>query len=282
MPACPSRLYKIPQVAITAVLLAATGIAVWSGCRSTPVTGRKQLLIVSESQEIAMGVNAYREILSSEKLSTNRRYVDMVNRVGRRIAAVADRPDYQWEFNVIASPQQNAFALPGGQVAVYEGIIPICQNEAGLAVVMSHEVAHALARHGGERMSHSTIQSGLQKGLDFVARNQEEGQKKIIMAAYGITSEYAAIRPFSRVQESEADHIGLILMAKAGYDPQEAPRFWERFAEAGQGRKHPEFLSTHPSDEHRAADLRALLPEATEQFEKATARYGLGEPISSR
>ena len=276
---CSSKRSKIAASILVSSLM---GLAGWSGCRNAPITGRKQLLIIPEKQEISMGVDAYKEILSKETLSTNEQYIELVNRVGRRIAAVADRPDYDWEFNVIASPQQNAFALPGGKVAIYEGILPICENEAGLAVVMSHEVAHALARHGGERMGTSIIQAAGQKGLDILTRRQGERERKLISQVYGVASQYGAVLPFNREQESEADQIGLQLMARAGYNPEEAPRFWERFSAAGQQQKPVEFLSTHPSDERRAADLRALLPEALELYENAPNRYGTGQSIGRR
>jgi metalloendopeptidase OMA1, mitochondrial len=251
----------------------------WLGCRSTPETGRQQLLILPESQEVAMGVTAYREVLAEEALSTNEHYVEMVERVGRNLAAVAGRDDYDWEFNVIRSPQRNAFALPGGKVAFYEGIIPVCQTEAGIAVVMSHEVAHALLRHGGERMSQSAVSTGLGKLVEYGSANREERDRKMIMGAYGTASKYGVMLPYSRKHESEADEVGLMLMAKAGYDPEEAPRFWERFAALKEGDAPPEFASTHPTDARRAADLRALLPKAVEFYARAPERHGSGRPV---
>ena len=251
----------------------------WCGCRSTPVTGRRQLLLVPEAQEKQMGITAYQEVLKDEKPTTNAEYQQMVERVGRRIAAVAGRPDYDWEFKVIASDERNAFALPGGKVAIYEGILPICQSEAGLAVVMSHEVAHALARHGGERMTHQSIQNGIQQAVNIATQDRDEKKRKLLLAAYGAASQYGVVLPYSRKHESEADHIGVKLMAQAGYDPSEAPRFWERFATV-KGEGGPmEFMSTHPSDARRAADLRALMPEAMEFYEKAPAKFGLGSPL---
>jgi predicted Zn-dependent protease len=205
----------------------------------------------------------------------------MVNRVGHRIARVANRPDYQWEFRVIASPEQNAFALPGGKVAVYEGILPICANEAGVAVVMSHEVAHALARHGGERMSHSVVVNGVQSTLGYLMRNREELQRERVLRAYGVASKYGVVLPYSRKHELEADHMGIMLMAQAGYDPREAPRFWERFAASHRGEGAPEFLSTHPADERRARELENLLADAVSQYELAPEQFGLGEPIGT-
>lgn len=225
-----------------------------------------------------MGVQSYQTILKDEKLSQNRKAVEMVQRVGKRIAAAAGKDDYQWEFNLIDSPTMNAFALPGGKVAIYEGILPVCENEAGLAVVMSHEIAHALARHGGERMSQTGVVSTLGKVINVSSSEWKQEDQAKLMSVYGTASQYGFALPFSRKHESEADHIGLILMAKAGYDPREAPRFWERFSQAG-GDKPPEFMSTHPSDATRASDLRGLLPVAMENYDVAPQQYALGSTI---
>jgi predicted Zn-dependent protease len=251
-----------------------------TGCRSAPVTGRRQMLLLPESQELSLGLTSYQDVVAKEPASQNAQYVAMVQRVGERIAAVADKPDYAWEFRVIASDVQNAFCLPGGKVAIYEGIMPICENEAGLAVVMSHEVAHALARHGGERMSQSLAVDGVKQAVSYATQTQDETRREILLKAYGAASQYGVILPYSRKHESEADHIGLMLMARAGYDPSEAPRFWQRFATAQQGQNPMEFLSTHPSDARRASDLEALLPEAMKLYVTAPTRHGLGEGLA--
>jgi predicted Zn-dependent protease len=243
------------------------------------MTNRKQMLLVPESQEVSLGLSAYEEVTKKEPASTNQRYVELVNRVGRRIADVANRSDYKWEFRVLASETQNAFCLPGGKVAVYEGIIPVCGNEAGLAVVMSHEISHALARHGGERMSQNYAVDGVKQAVQYVTRTQEEGKREMIMQAYGLASQYGVILPYSRKHESEADHMGILLMAQAGYDPAEAPRFWTRFGTVQKGQKPPEFLSTHPSDERRARDLESWLPEAGQRYATAAIKLGSGETI---
>ncbi|MFP6765294.1 MAG: M48 family metallopeptidase, partial [Planctomycetaceae bacterium] len=231
-------------------------LVLW-GCRQVPVSGRRQLLLSDEAQEIQLGVTTFQDILGQKPLSRNEQYVQMIERVGRRIAAVAGRDDYDWEFKVIADSTQNAFCLPGGKVAFYEGIIPVCQSEAGAAVVMSHEIAHALSRHGGERMAHARARSIGQQGVELLGqwafKNRYEENREIVQAAYGLGSQYGAILPFSRKHESEADLIGIKLMARAGYDPSEAPRFWERFAAAkSSGANQPEWMSTHPSDTRRA------------------------------
>jgi metalloendopeptidase OMA1, mitochondrial len=255
------------------------GVVFTIGCSTTPVTGRRQLLVMSEEKENAMGLTAYAEVLKDEPVTKNAAATEMVQRVGKRIAAVADRPDFQWDFNVIEATTQNAFCLPGGKVAVYTGILPVCQSEAGLAVVMSHEIAHAIARHGGERMSHQTAENTAKDALKYVMRDKTETTQNVVLAAYGAGAQYGAILPYSRKHELEADHIGIMLMAKAGYDPSEAPKFWERFAGQKEGATPMEFLSTHPSDARRSAALREVLPEAMDLYQAAPEKLGMGQPI---
>lgn len=252
---------------------------VMSGCRTAPITGRRQMLTISEPSEVQMGFDAFQQVVRTERMSANQAAADMVVRVGQRIASVSGRPDFQWEFRLFESAQQNAFCLPGGKVAVYEGILPICENEAGLAVVMSHEIAHALARHGGERMSQRQVVDGAQKVVSLISQGQWPEKHEAIMKAYGLGTEYGVILPYSRAHESEADHIGLMLMAKAGYDPSEAPQFWSRFARSSSGQKPPEFMSTHPNDDNRAVALAQLLPQAQGLYQSAPHQLGLGEPI---
>jgi predicted Zn-dependent protease len=223
------------------------------------------LILLSETEETRMGVDAYEQILKEEKLSQDAQINAMVRRVGERIAKVADRADFQWEFRVVEKDVANAFALPGGKVAVYTGILKYTQTEDGLAVVMGHEVAHALARHGGERVSQSMI---AQYGLTAVQVGLGASNPLIlqgIAAAYGVGVQL----PFGRKQESEADHIGLILMAKAGYDPREAVPFWERMAGGKKGQGPPQFLSTHPSGTTRIKQLRGWMPEALQHYRPA-------------
>ncbi|MEZ6117862.1 MAG: M48 family metallopeptidase [Pirellulaceae bacterium] len=236
---------------------------------------------VSQDKEVSLGQQSFQQVLAEETPSQNQQYVEMVNRVGQRIAAVAGRPDFQWEFKVIASQEMNAFCLPGGKVAIYEGILPICQSEAGLAVVMSHEIAHALARHGSERMSHSYAVDSVGKAVNYVLQNNEADMQQKVAQAYGMASKYGVILPYSRKHETEADYIGMLLMAKAGYDPREAPRFWDRFSQHS-GNSQPEFLSTHPADERRAHDLFEKLPEAIDIYDNQTEpanRVGQGQPL---
>jgi predicted Zn-dependent protease len=233
------------------------GVAVLlTACATTPYTHRKQLMMVSEPQEDQMGLQAYDEVLKKSKISTDPAGNAMLKRVGSRIAAAAEKPDFQWQFTLIDDPKTvNAFCLPGGRVAVYTGILPITQDENGLAVVLSHEVAHALARHGAERIS-DQLAAGL--ALDVVMAGKSETTQAIVAQAYGI----GVALPFSRKQESEADHIGLILMAKSGYDPRGAITFWKRMAEKMGGKAPPEFLSDHPSDKKRIDKIQEEMPEA--------------------
>lgn len=241
------------------VVLCAIGIF---ACQTAPVTGRNQLILLSETEENQMGVTAYRQILKGERVSQAPQLNAMVRRVGHRIADVADQPDYKWQFRVIDKNIANAFALPGGKVAVYTGILPYTQTDPGLAVVMGHEVAHALARHGAERVSQNLLAqiglSALQAGL----QNNSPAIVQGVALAYGIGVDL----PFNRSQESEADHIGLILMAKAGYDPREAIPFWQRMSAGQRGQGPPEFLSTHPSGQTRIQQLQTWMPEALQNY----------------
>jgi predicted Zn-dependent protease len=237
-------------------------------CTTTPITNRSQVMLVSEPDEIRLGLTAYRSILSKAKISSDAEAIARVRRVGRRVAAAADRPDYAWEFTLIHDPEMvNAFALPGGKLAVYSGILPVTQTDAGLAAVLSHEVAHAIARHGGERMSRGLlVQLGMTAlNVGLAAQGQSPETIEAFNKAYGVGAELGVVLPFSRDQESEADRIGLTLMAHAGYDPKEAIAFWQRMA-AVKKNQVPEFLATHPSDERRIAQIAQWLPEAQKAY----------------
>ncbi len=260
------------------------GLCSCLGCRTTPITQRRQLLLVPESQEIQMGVAAYDEVKTKNKISTNAKYNEVVTRVGQRLADAAKQQNlgtnFDWEFTVIADQTQNAFCLPGGKVAFYEGILPVCQNEAGVAVVMSHEISHALARHGGERMTQQMGVDGGGKILQAVVKKKAADKEQIFMTAYNTGTKYGFVLPYSRAHESEADEMGIHIMSQAGYDPNEAPKFWERFGAAKSGDAPPEFASTHPSDVTRAAALKALLPQALEDYQAAPTKHGLGVPLT--
>lgn len=249
--------------------------ALISGCVTTPVTERRSLVLIPFDQEVSLGQQAYENILKKETLSLDGQLITIVERVGHQIAAVSSMPNLKWEFKLIESPQKNAFALPGGKVAIYTGLLPVCANEAGLATVMSHEIAHAIARHGAQRMSQSMILAGLMAvASEGLAGNANQNE---IMAALGVGTNVGLTLPFSRSNESEADEIGLILMAKAGYDPREAERFWSRFNKMKQGAKTPEILSTHPADTTRIEDIRRLLPKANQIYRDNPLKHGLGQ-----
>ncbi len=238
----------------------------FTACLSTtPYTHRKQLVLVSPQQEVQMGYNAAREILQKEPLSRDPRLNAAVQRVGRRIAQAANQPNYQWQFFVIDKDIMNAFCLPGGKVFVYKGLFRVVHNDDQLAVVLGHEVAHAIARHGAERMS--IVQLG--RLGERVAEQTIAGGKYAgaIRKAYGATEGIGLVLPFSRKFEYEADEIGLYLMTKAGYDPREAIPFWENMMRMSQGkRKPPEFLSTHPADINRIRKIQQEIPKALENY----------------
>lgn len=275
----PFRGHSFLMICWALCSLFAVGI-VMIGCHSVPISERRQLLLITEDEEQKMGLTAYSEVLSKEPVTSNETAAELVRRVGNRIAAVANRPDFDWEFNVIEAETQNAFCLPGGKVAVYTGILPVCETEAGLAVVMSHEIAHALARHGGERMSHQMVQNKAKDTLGYLMRDSKDTTQKIVMTAYGAGAQYGVIMPYSRKHELEADKIGILLMAGAGYDPVEAPRFWERFAGLKDSKGPLELLSTHPSDARRSEALRGMLPEALELYRAAPEKIGNGSQLA--
>jgi len=251
---------------VTRLLLILVLLAV-AACETVPVTGRSQLLLVSEGEETKMGLDAYQGILQKSKISSDPKLNEQVTRVGQRIAAATDRKDYQWEFKVLDDPQANAFCLPGGKVAVYTGILPITRDDAGLAAVLGHEVSHAIARHGGERMSQEMlVQSGLAATQAALARNDPLIVQSVT-ALLGAGASVGLILPFSRGQESEADHLGLIYMAKAGYHPIAARDLWIRMGEASKGGSAPPaFLSTHPSAATRVTQIEGWMPEALKYY----------------
>ena len=231
------------------------------GCTAAPFTGRSQLMLVSEEKEVGLGEEAYRHIMRDSVLSDDSEALRIVRKVGQKIARAANKPNYKWEFRIVNDPEMvNAFAVPGGKVAVYTGIFRAARDETGLAVVLGHEVAHALARHAGERMS-----QGMLVQLGGAALSVGMGSNPQILQAYGLVTTVGHILPFSRSQESEADRIGLILMAKAGYDPRISLEVWERMEKQESGKNRgspPEFLSTHPGYATRTQELRAAIPKA--------------------
>jgi predicted Zn-dependent protease len=234
------------------------------GCAKVPYTNRSQLILVSQQEETALGTQAFGQVVAKSRIDPSPTVNRDVREVGERLARVANRPDFQWKFVVIDDRQVNAFCLPGGKVAVYTGILPVAQDQAGLAVVLGHEIAHALARHGAERMSQSMVAQSVGQVLAIGLGGGAESA--MILAAYGLGAQYGVLLPYGRTQESEADHIGLLLMAQAGYDPREALGFWQRMEQKGGGGT-PEFLSTHPNHGTRAKQLSEWMPEATRLYD---------------
>jgi predicted Zn-dependent protease len=246
-------------------------------CASVPVTGRKQMALVSNAEIMPMVNQQYAEVIQKGPLSTNREQTEMVRRVGGRIKQAVEQymasknlsselAGFQWEFNLIDDPKTvNAWCMPGGKVAFYTGIMPICKDESGVAVVMGHEVAHAIANHGRERMSEQMVaQFGLSTLSAMMGQNPTAGNQ-LLMQAVGAGTSLGMLK-FSRTHESEADHMGLIFMAMAGYDPNTAPAFWERMESQSGGQAPPEFLSTHPASATRIKDLKGWMPEAMKYY----------------
>lgn len=249
---------------------------IFVACSKVPLTNRNQLSLVPDNQLMASSFSSYNEVLKESKLSNNTQQVQMVKNVGQRIKSAVEKylsqnnlsdltEDFEWEFNLIEENVVNAWCMPGGKVAFYEGILPVCQDEAGIAVVMGHEVAHAVASHGGERMSQALLQQLGGVGLSIALREQPQQTQALAMAAYTGGSTVLGILPFSRLQESEADRLGLTFMAMAGYDPEEAPEFWKRMQAKSAGAP-PEFLSTHPSGDTRIEDLNKYMSEAMKYY----------------
>nr|BDT29443.1 M48 family metallopeptidase [Bacteriovorax sp. HI3] len=254
-------------------------LLICASCSTTPVTGNKAFLLTSSETENKQGEDAYKEILSKEKEVKGTPEARMVEEIGKRIAAVANQPDFKWEFRTLQSDEPNAFCLPGGKVAVYTGIFKYAKNEAGLATVMGHEIGHAIARHGGQRMSQQMATNAALAGLAVVGLSKMDNTKKtVVMAALGAGATYGIILPFSRKHETEADEIGLVLMSKAGYDPRESVNFWDRFSQASAGKAPPEFLSTHPNSTNRRDHLRELLPKVLPDYENS-AKLGIGKNL---
>jgi predicted Zn-dependent protease len=248
-------------------------------CSSVPLTGRSQLNMIPSSEMLTMSFQQYDQFLKENKVSTNKVNTDMVKRIGVNIQNAVERymkqnnlsdrlNGYKWEFNLVEDEQVNAWCMPGGKVVVYTGILPVTQDETGLAVVMGHEIAHAIAEHGNERMSQQLLQQAGAVGL-MVAMNDEPAETQAMwLAVYGVGTTVGIMLPYSRTHESEADHLGLIFMAMAGYDPHAAPDFWRRMAAGKQGGSPPEFLSTHPSDQTRINDINSWIPEAMKYYQK--------------
>jgi predicted Zn-dependent protease len=245
------------------------------GCSSVPVTGRQQLNLVSDQEVLTLSLQEYNDFIKTAKKSTDKTATAMVGKVGRKIADAVEAyykyngteallKDYAWEFNLVDDPQVNAFCMPGGKIVVYSGILPVTLDETGLAVVLGHEVAHAIAKHANERMSQQIAAQYGSVAVDVLLGKSSSTAKSIGQTLYGLGAQYGVMLPFNRKQELEADHLGLVFMAIAGYNPEKAVPFWERMSQ--QGSAVPEFLSTHPSDKTRIEDIKKELPAALEYY----------------
>jgi len=247
-------------------------------CARVPMTGRRQLKLLPESDLVAMSLTQYSSFLDSSEVINGGANHSMVMNAGNKISKVVDSyfkgtkyendiSQYKWEFNLVNENVVNAWCMPGGKVVFYQGIMPVCANEEGVAVVMGHEIAHAIARHGNERMSQGVAAQLGGVALSVALMDKPQETQQLFQMAYGVGTQVGVMLPFSRLHESEADHMGLMFMAMAGYNPEEAPKFWDRMNAMG-GSRPPQFLSTHPNPEKRAADLKAIMPKAKEHYNK--------------
>ncbi len=270
------RLYRIAVLSIAAGLL---GASLYS-CSTVPLTGRQQLNIIPGSSMLSMSSQQYGDFLKSNKVvQASDKDAQMVERVGKKIQGAVERyfaqqnmsdklSGYNWEFHLVESKEVNAWCMPGGKVVVYTGILPVTRDETGLGVVLGHEIAHAVAEHGAERMSQGLIAQLGGMALSKALEEKPDETKQLWMTAFGVGVQYGALLPYSRVQESEADHLGLIFMAMAGYDPNASLQFWQRMSAQQGGQAPPEFMSTHPSDETRIAQIKEEMPEAMKYYQK--------------
>ncbi len=266
---------KSPKTYLLAI--AAIILFLLLSCATVPITERRTIHLVSDQELTALSLQEYSKVLQQSKISHDPAKAQMVRNVGGRIAKATegllgeqglgeDIQNYKWEFNLIEDDKTvNAWCMPGGKVVVYTGILPLAQNETGLAVVLGHEIAHAVAKHGNERMSQGLLAQMGGVALSVALSTQPAAATDLFLQAYGLGSQVGFLLPYSRVQEAEADRIGLTLMAKAGYDPREAVPFWKRMNEKGGGRP-PEFLSTHPAPETRIKEIEAHIPEAMKYY----------------
>ena len=272
--------HQIHERRLVGLLVAAIWLIIqFQACAEVPITHRKGLHLVPKTELLSMSLQQYDDVLKKSKLSTDTQKVEMVRRVGNRIAKTTEAfltetgqqgkiKNYKWEFNLIEEDKTvNAWVMPGGKAAVYTGILPYTQNETGLAVVLGHEVAHELADHGNERMSQALVANMGGMALSVALSSKPQQTQQLFMTVFGVGANVGFILPYSRLHESEADRIGLTLMARAGYDPREAIPFWERMSKQ-EGKRPPQFLSTHPAPETRVADIKKYLPEALPYFEK--------------
>lgn len=259
-------------------------VMVLAACATVPHTGRRQLNMVSDNQLNSIALKAFNDVVSKEKACNDERFNQAVKQVSDRISKAAesvDKPGFAWDVKVIEKDTPNAFCLPGGKIVVFTGLMPYVKNEAGLAAVIGHEVAHAVARHGGERLTQQLAVKGAVTVGGEILKGEDgnlDQKSRLLLAAVGMGGTVGVILPYSRLHETEADRIGQIYMASAGYDPTESVRLWERMAKITKP-PIPEWLSTHPADGERVRKLNESLPEAQKFYAKAPAKYGLGMPL---
>jgi predicted Zn-dependent protease len=241
----------------------------FSNQQTVPMTGRKQLVDISREQEMALGFQSFRQVLQQERVATGPN-ADAIKEIGRKLVSVSDDKNYQWEFVLLESDDVNAFALPGGKVAYYTGLLRVTNTPDQVAAVMGHEIGHVIARHGAERMSHQKLVQFGTMAAGMAMGDMDSTTQRTVMGAIGLGSQFGILLPFSRDHENEADHIGLILAARACFDPRQAPLLWQKMSQQG-GQKPAEFMSTHPSDSTRIRKLNELMPEALAEREKYCA-----------
>lgn len=260
-------------------ILAVLSIILVMSCAKNPFTGKSTLALVSNSEILPSAFQQYSQFLSENKVVTGTTDAKRVENVGMKIKTAAERwlnanghsnylEGYAWEYKLVESKEVNAWCMPGGKIVFYTGIMPICKDDAGMAAVMGHEVAHALANHGQQRMSAGVLQQAGAVGVGLATGNKSQETQQLAMTAYGATTQFGGMLPFSRAHESEADMIGLTLMAIAGYNPDNAVTFWERMAAQSGGQAPPEFMSTHPSNATRIANIKSLIPQAKAEAAK--------------
>ncbi len=281
------RLFERQAAIFFLFLCLSVATFIFGGCTEVPVTGRSQIDIVPDYQLLAMSEQEYRQFLRKHRLCKDPAKVAMVKRVGRRISQAVERflyetgqsqriRGYRWEFNLVCGKEINAFCMPGGKVVVYSGLLPIAKNDNGLAVVLGHEIGHAVANHAAERMSQALLLQLGGDALSMLTGSYSPATRRLLMQLYGLGANVGVLLPYSRTQEYEADHLGLIFMAMAGYDPRGALAFWKRMMAAARNRpRPPEFLSTHPSDRARLEKIVEYLPEALSYYRRYLEEHGM-------
>lgn len=286
------RDFKREYVMKKQLFIGCTALLMWAGCGTVPITGRRQLLLVSDQEVLTASLTQYRDYMSSAPRSGNYSHSAMVTRVGKKIAAATELylrqngleseiGNFAWEFNLVNDSQVNAFCMPGGKIVVYEGLMDLVSSDDELAVVVGHEVAHAVAKHSNERMSQQMMAQYGAQILSASVSNKSSAVQSIAGQVYGLGAQYGLMLPFSRKHETEADYMGLILMSMAGYNPDVAINFWQKMS-ADSGSATPEFMSTHPSDERRISNIQKELPAIKKKYARSSTPSSGGTPKAVR